>query len=73
MIMVLSDQGKLNLDEPVVTYIPEFKMADGRYKEITVRMLLNHSSGIMGSTFVNGFLYDYPSTLNHDDLLLQLA
>ncbi len=72
-IMMLSDQGKLNLDEPVVTYIPEFKMADGRYKEITVRMLLNHSSGIMGSTFVNGFLYDYPSTLNHDELLLQLA
>jgi len=72
-IMMLSDQGKLNLDEPVVTYIPEFKMADERYKEITVRMLLNHSSGIMGSTFVNGFLYDYPSTLTHDGLLPQLT
>lgn len=72
-IMMLSDQGKLNLDEPIVTYIPEFKMTDRRYKGITVRMLLNHSSGIMGSTFVNGFLYDYPSTLNHDELLSQLA
>lgn len=72
-IMVLSDQDKLDLDEPIVTYIPEFKMADERYKEITVRMLLNHSSGIMGSTFANGFLYDYPSTLTHDKLLSQLA
>jgi CubicO group peptidase (beta-lactamase class C family) len=31
-IMLLSDQGKLDLDEPVVTYLPEFKMADERYK-----------------------------------------
>ena len=72
-IMLLADQGKLNLDEPVVTYIKEFKMADERYKDITVRMLINHSSGIMGSTFNNAFLYDYPSTFNHDGLLSQLA
>ncbi len=72
-VMMLSDQGKLNLDEPVVAYIPEFKMADERYKNITVRMLLNHSSGIMGSTFMNSFLYDYPNTLAHDSLLPQLA
>ncbi|NLE27755.1 MAG: serine hydrolase, partial [Clostridiaceae bacterium] len=61
-IMLLSDQGKLNLDEPVATYLPEFKMADERYKEITVRMLLNHSSGIMGSLYVNSGMYDYPTT-----------
>ena len=72
-IMLLSDQGKLDLDEPVVTYLPEFKMADERYKKITVRMLLNHSSGIMGSVYVNGATYDYPNTLNHDALLAQLA
>ena len=72
-IMLLSDQGKLNLDEPVVTYLPEFKMADERYKEITVRMLLNHSSGIMGSIYVNSGIYDYPTTLNHDNSLKELA
>lgn len=72
-IMLLSDQGKLDLDEPVITYLPEFKMADDRYKKITVRMLLNHSSGIMGSVYVNGPTYDYPSTLNHDGLLAHLA
>ena len=72
-IMLLSDQGKLNLDEPVATYLPEFKMADKRYKEITVRMLLNHSSGIMGSIYVNSGIYDYPTTLNHDNFLKELA
>lgn len=48
-VMMLLDQGKLDLDEPVTTFIREFKMADPRYKEITVRMLLNHSSGFLGS------------------------
>ncbi len=72
-VMILSDQGKINLDEPVTNYVPEFKMADPRYEEITVRMLLNHSSGIMGSNFLKSFLYDYPSTFAHDNLLAQLA
>lgn len=51
-IMQLVEKGKLELDAPVVKYLPKFKMADDRYKKITVRMLLNHSSGLMGSSFV---------------------
>ncbi|MGO0907847.1 serine hydrolase domain-containing protein, partial [Clostridioides difficile] len=39
-VMKLVEQGKINLDTPVVKYMPEFKMADDRYKEITPRMLL---------------------------------
>ena len=49
-VMQLVDQGKLDLDAPVTKYLPEFKMADARYKDITVRMLLNHSSGLMSAT-----------------------
>ncbi|MEQ2442680.1 serine hydrolase domain-containing protein [Pseudoflavonifractor sp. CLA-AP-H29] len=49
-VMQLVDQGKLDLDTPVTKYLPEFKMADARYKDITVRMLLNHSSGLMSAT-----------------------
>ena len=48
-VMQLAEAGKLELDTPVVKYLPAFKMADPRYKDITVRMLLNHSSGLMGS------------------------
>lgn len=50
-IMKLQEEGKIDLDAPVTQYVPEFKMADERYKKITVRMLLNHSSGLLGSTF----------------------
>ena len=48
-IMLLVDDGKVNLDQPVTAYIPEFTMADERYKDITVRMLLNHTSGLPGT------------------------
>ena len=72
-MMRLVDQGKVNLDRPVTDYIPEFTMADERYKDITVRMLLNHSSGLMGSTYGNGFLFDDADTQAHDSLLADLA
>ncbi|HNR64927.1 MAG TPA: serine hydrolase domain-containing protein, partial [Atribacterota bacterium] len=72
-VMLLSEQGKINLDKPVIDYVPDFVMKDERYKDITVRMLLNHSSGLMGSTYTNGVLFDDNSTFNHDHLLSALA
>ena len=72
-MMRLADQGKVDLDRPVNDYIPEFTMADERYQDITVRMLLNHSSGLMGSTYGNGFLFDDADTQAHDTLLDDLA
>lgn len=72
-VMQLVDEGKVDLDKPVVTYIPEFKMKDSRYKEITVRMLLNHSSGLMGSTFSNAMLLGTSSTYTHDNFLKILS
>jgi CubicO group peptidase (beta-lactamase class C family) len=53
-IMILVDEGKINIDDPITTYLPDFKMDDIRYKYITVRMLLNHSSGLYGSHYYNG-------------------
>ena len=43
-VMQLVDQGLVDLDAPVTEYIPDFTMADPRYTEITVRMLMNHTS-----------------------------
>ncbi|MCM0737259.1 cell wall-binding protein Cwp20 [Clostridioides difficile] len=71
-VMKLVDDGKLNLDTPVVKYIPEFKMADDRYKEITPRMLLNHSSGLMGSSFKNTILLGDNDSYGHDNFLKEL-
>ena len=72
-IMILVERGKVALDAPVTEYIPEFTMADPRHKQITVRMLLNHSSGLMGSTFRSAFLYNDPDPAAHDTLLADLA
>ncbi len=65
----LAEEGGLELDKPVTYYIPEFCMADERYKNITVRMLLDHSSAIFGSTLKNAMLYGEYDPWNHDNIL----
>jgi CubicO group peptidase (beta-lactamase class C family) len=40
-ILLLFERGQLSLDAPVQTYLPEF-----RHREITVRHLLTHTSGL---------------------------
>ncbi len=72
-VMNLVEEGKIHLDNPVVDYIKDFTMVDSRYKNITVRMLLNHSSGIMGSSFQNGFLLNDNDIIYHDTFLKKLA
>ena len=42
VIFSLVDQGKLSLDDKLITFFPDFKEA----KEVTIENLLNHSSGI---------------------------
>src|SRR6266487_3033459 len=48
-VMQLVDRGVVDLDTPLVTYLPAFRMAAAGYENITVRMLLNHSSGFPGT------------------------
>jgi CubicO group peptidase (beta-lactamase class C family) len=49
-IMTLVDEGRVALDRPVATYLPEFRMADTRAGRITVRQLLNQTSGLSDRT-----------------------
>uniref|UniRef100_UPI002896DC34 serine hydrolase domain-containing protein n=1 Tax=Anaerosporobacter sp. TaxID=1872529 RepID=UPI002896DC34 len=72
-IMQLVEKGILDLDTPVVNYIPDFKMADERYKDITVRMLINHSSGLMGNLVNNTILFYDPDSVNTDEFLENLS
>ena len=46
--MVLADQGKLSLDDPVTRWVPEFtpRLPDGKPAVITVRQLLTHTAGL---------------------------
>jgi CubicO group peptidase (beta-lactamase class C family) len=48
----LADQGVLDLDAPVQSYLPWFQVADEvASKTITIRQLLNHSSGLSDAGF----------------------
>ena len=71
-IMQLVDSGKINIDAPVTDYIDDFVMADERYKDITVRMLMNHTSGISGTSAKNMFLYGDNDFLTTDNILQNL-
>lgn len=47
LLMQLVDEGLVRLDDPVQKYLPDFTLADPeRARVITVKMLVNHSSGI---------------------------
>jgi CubicO group peptidase (beta-lactamase class C family) len=52
LIMQLADEGRLDIDEPVVASLPELQLADQESAErVTMRHLLSHSSGIQGDHF----------------------
>jgi len=72
-VMQLADEGRVNIDAPLTTYIPEFRMADPRYTKITVRMLMDHTSGIMGTQNKNMDLYGDFDADSYDELLTSLA
>jgi CubicO group peptidase (beta-lactamase class C family) len=76
-IMQLVEQGKVDLDAPVVRYLPYFKLHDPRFASITVRQMVTHSSGMPDvqdylwnkPQYDNGALERYVRTLADRDLL----
>jgi CubicO group peptidase (beta-lactamase class C family) len=46
MAMILYERGLIDLDAPVVSIVPEFAGSDVRRGDVTVHMLLAHSSGL---------------------------
>lgn len=54
LVMQLVDEGDVLLDEPVRTYLPEFRIGDeAAAARITVRQLLNHTAGFEGDIFTD--------------------
>jgi CubicO group peptidase (beta-lactamase class C family) len=49
-VMQLAEKGQINLDANVSQYIPWFSLADASSQQITVRQLLNHTSGLSVQT-----------------------
>ena len=56
-IMQLRDRGKLTLDDKVTTWVPELRQVHDPYgsmDDITIRMLLAHTSGFQNPTWPYG-------------------
>ena len=45
-VMQLVEQGRLNLDTPILHYLPDFVLVDERCQQITVRQMLSHTAGM---------------------------
>jgi CubicO group peptidase (beta-lactamase class C family) len=56
-VMQLVEQGKVDLDAPITRYLPYFRLKDPRYRSITVRLMLTHTSGMPD---VEDYLWDKP-------------
>ncbi len=54
-VLQLVEAGKMELGAPVTRYLPEFVLSSSSVSErITVRQLLNHTSGLADTGFVSG-------------------
>ncbi len=54
LVMMLVDQGKLDLDDPIRSYLPDFEVRDAHARDVvTARNLLCHTSGFDGDRFTD--------------------
>ncbi|GAA1582318.1 hypothetical protein GCM10009789_40100 [Kribbella sancticallisti] len=54
LALQLVDDGLVRLDEPIASYLPEFRVADTEVRDgVTLRHLLTHTSGLEGDHFVD--------------------
>jgi CubicO group peptidase (beta-lactamase class C family) len=69
-VMILAEEGRIALDEPVVDQLPGFDMADPRVDEITVRQLVNQTSGFSDTTID---VVELESATSLEDYVARLA
>ncbi len=54
VIMQLVDEGRIELDTPVVAVLPDLRLSDAEVtRSVTIRHLLTHTSGIDGDVFTD--------------------
>lgn len=54
LVLMLVDEGLIDLDEPVRSYLPDFEVRDAAARDtVTVRDLLRHASGFDGDVFID--------------------
>jgi CubicO group peptidase (beta-lactamase class C family) len=45
-VMQLAERGMIDLDAPILHYLPYFYLDDERHRQITIRQMLSHTSGM---------------------------
>ena len=65
-IMMLAEEGKLGLGDKISKYLPDLPTA---WKDVTVRHLLNHTSGIKSYTSVKDFFKTARKDYTHREIL----
>ena len=65
-ILRLVEQGKLSLDDEMSRYVPSFQ---GRQSHVSIRQLLNHTSGLRSFTAIPAFGSKERLDLSDDELL----
>lgn len=58
-IVQLVEQGKMGIDDPVTKFLPYFRLSGKLYRDITIRQMLNHTSGMPD---VLDYQWDKPQT-----------
>jgi CubicO group peptidase (beta-lactamase class C family) len=62
-VMQLQLHGRLRIDDPVVKYIPAFSNVKNPYggtENITLKMLMSHTSGLQNSSFITPTTFEDP-------------
>lgn len=67
-IMILKEKNLLSYDDSVTKYIPEFP-----YPRITIRMLLNHTSGLPNYYWLDEHCWKGENAPNNEDIIKMLA
>ena len=49
-VMQLVEQGKIDINDPVIKHLPNFRMDDKRFSKITIQQMLSHLSGMPDET-----------------------
>ncbi|MCC9644556.1 beta-lactamase family protein [Rhodopirellula sp. JC740] len=62
-VMILVDEGKVDLDEPVATYLPEFDNHDKH--SVTVQHLLLHTSGLIPDNSMSDYQGSHETSISN--------
>ena len=69
-VLLLAEAGKLELDDPLSKHLPDLPI---RQQEVTIRNLLQHTSGVKSFTELPSYRGLMQRDVSHDDILARIA